>query len=402
MRVLQINTSSHGGAGVAASVLNEELNNLGVESVFSSLMSTGLRDSPLENPLLTIAAAADEFLVKQPSVETQVSLFRSQQSRVQKAELQGFDVLHLHWVEGYLNSRDISKIASGKQAMVWSLHDMKPFTGGCHHAGECEGYQNSCKSCPQVRGPFKKAVELSLSRSRESLKSPDSKIVFTAPSEWMASRARKSSLLAAREVVVIPNPIDANYLIATPRARARASLGIDGTAHVVTLVAKNLGDPNKQVQNVVDQFKIFAKFSSEPSVLILVGDGGAQISADKSILKVGSLSAPSLRDVYCASDLVLSGSNAESFGLTLAEGAALGVPRLSTLRNAGGDGIVDGQNGFTVESVSDISSKLERVFRLSKDSLNQIGERGKSEVLGKSHPRIVAEAYKSLYENLVH
>ena len=30
------------------------------------------------------------------------------------------------------------------------MHDMNSFTGGCHYSMDCEQYNDSCKSCPQI------------------------------------------------------------------------------------------------------------------------------------------------------------------------------------------------------------------------------------------------------------
>src|SRR5471030_2270548 len=59
------------------------------------------------------------------------------------------DVLNLHWVAGILDYSGMQKGFSGK-TIVWTLHDMNPFTGGCHYAGACTRYMESCVSCPQL------------------------------------------------------------------------------------------------------------------------------------------------------------------------------------------------------------------------------------------------------------
>ena len=55
------------------------------------------------------------------------------------------DIVHLHWVDpGMLNIKDFVKI---KAPIVWSLHDMWAFTGGCHYDEGCEGYKANCGTC---------------------------------------------------------------------------------------------------------------------------------------------------------------------------------------------------------------------------------------------------------------
>src|SRR3984893_6501016 len=48
------------------------------------------------------------------------------------------DVVHLFWItNGFLR---IETIARNGRPIVWTLHDMWPFTGGCHYDGECGRY----------------------------------------------------------------------------------------------------------------------------------------------------------------------------------------------------------------------------------------------------------------------
>src|SRR5690606_41352063 len=48
------------------------------------------------------------------------------------------DIIHLHWVNfGLLSIDSIGDLLKLGKPVVWTLHDMWPFTGGCHHSGDC-------------------------------------------------------------------------------------------------------------------------------------------------------------------------------------------------------------------------------------------------------------------------
>ncbi|NEQ24074.1 MAG: glycosyltransferase, partial [Microcoleus sp. SIO2G3] len=58
------------------------------------------------------------------------------------------DVINLHWINaGYIK---IETIANLKRPIVWTLHDMWAFTGGCHYNQDCDRYTASCGACPQL------------------------------------------------------------------------------------------------------------------------------------------------------------------------------------------------------------------------------------------------------------
>ena len=46
------------------------------------------------------------------------------------------DLVHLHWIGD--NFLPIAEFAKIKAPIVWTLHDMWAFTGGCHYAGACQ------------------------------------------------------------------------------------------------------------------------------------------------------------------------------------------------------------------------------------------------------------------------
>ena len=56
------------------------------------------------------------------------------------------DIVHLHWIGGgMIHIEDLKRI---KRPIVWSLHDMWAFTGGCHYDEGCGKYKSGCCSCP--------------------------------------------------------------------------------------------------------------------------------------------------------------------------------------------------------------------------------------------------------------
>ena len=401
MKVLQINTSSQGGAGIVASVLNNELNKIGVNSSILNLMSGGLREDPFAHPFLTMAASIDEFAVKTPGVPTQLSHLRSHQSRVMIDQIADFDVIHLHWIEGFLNSHDLSRILSRGQKIVWTIHDMRPFTAACHHAGSCSGFAHDCSNCPQARPQFRKSVKLNLTRRVGILGQVKNKIHFVSPSNWLADLAAKSTLVNGSPLRVIGNPINSIFFNVVDKRIARQKLQIDEQSLVVTIVAKNLDDPNKQVQEMIDQFETFASKSNSRAQLLLVGDGGRGLRANSLVRKLGNLAPASLRDVYCATNLILSGSFVESFGLTLAEAGALGVPSLTSVGHAASEGWVDGLNGFTFSDVAKLPEKLFGIFELSEEERLKIGSNATDHFTNTSHPSTVSKLYAQLYEDVL-
>ena len=58
------------------------------------------------------------------------------------------DLVHFHWVGwGMLRLEDLPNI---RAPLVWTLHDMWAFTGGCHYDQGCGRYIDRCGACPML------------------------------------------------------------------------------------------------------------------------------------------------------------------------------------------------------------------------------------------------------------
>jgi glycosyltransferase involved in cell wall biosynthesis len=91
-----------------------------------------------------------------------------------------------------------------------------------------------------------------------------------------------------------------------------------------------------------------------------------------------------VRALFEAVDVVISSSVRESFGRTLLEAMACGVPLVATRSGGPEEILVDGDNGFLVE-VGDAAAIAERVARLLDDRTlaQQIGSAGRATVEGQ-------------------
>ena len=64
------------------------------------------------------------------------------------------DLIHLHWVPGYLSNEAISYLSHSKVPIVWTFHDINPLSGGCHYFHGCKNWEKDCFNCPQLKNNF--------------------------------------------------------------------------------------------------------------------------------------------------------------------------------------------------------------------------------------------------------
>jgi glycosyltransferase involved in cell wall biosynthesis len=146
-------------------------------------------------------------------------------------EIEDADIVNLHWMAGFLNHADVAFLFRGKK-VVWTLHDMNPFTGGCHYTGACTGYLGRCGSCPQLgSGDIEDLSARVWSRKEETYRELDLTIV--TPSQWLGSCSSSSSLFGRFDHHVIPYGLPLDVFKPMDRNLARAELGLPGDSKVV-------------------------------------------------------------------------------------------------------------------------------------------------------------------------
>ena len=180
MKILHLTSSHTGGAGIAALRLHKMLLIYGVQSSFLSKTLHDIENScfkidnvyPATSRIKTIYRNVLERATPYSGSNSKKSLqllknkpkgfelftfpysnlFVEECSLVKEA-----DIIHLHWIaDDFINYKTFFPSIKNK-AIVWTFHDMNPFTGGCHHADSCIYYRSECKNCPQL--PEKSAIE---------------------------------------------------------------------------------------------------------------------------------------------------------------------------------------------------------------------------------------------------
>jgi glycosyltransferase involved in cell wall biosynthesis len=214
MKVLLLNTcDTEGGAARAAYRLHQGLQGIGVSSQMlvknknsADLSVISSRQALAKSFDKIISVLSNSPLRLYP--ERNSAIFSPQwlpdSLAAKVAQIQP-DIINLHWVcGGYMQVESVPKF---DKPLVWTLHDMWLFTGGCHYSEECDRYTESCGSCPQLHS----SKDWDLSRwvwRRKAKAWKNLNLTLVSPSAWLAKCASSSSLLKDYRVEVIPNGIN--------------------------------------------------------------------------------------------------------------------------------------------------------------------------------------------------
>jgi len=391
--ITHVSFSSAGGAGSVARILSDEQRRRGQDSQLISVITNDLRKSPLSAPLHTMAAGIDEYIVKAADFSSPISVLRDQVSGLGIRDVAGVDIIHLHGINGAMRLEDLHSVPKHTR-VVWTLHDMNPFTGACHYSLGCEGFKSSCAGCPAVKSVFYKRVSDLLTTKNEAVaKVPNLSVV--SPSRWLAEEAKHSTVFASHSISVIPNPIDPIFL---GENSASASAKTDETSSLrIIVVAKNLSDPVKQVDTAVRAFH--SAFPHKVNAtLTLVGSGGKEFEGE-GVSLTGPLAKSDLAQVFAQSDVLIVPSRGENAPLVIGEAAASGCIPLVASVGGMSEMVSRLQHGRVFENTEELVHHLTAFRELSIASKRQARAAIRSNAVLLYSPSAAATEYDKVYSS---
>jgi glycosyltransferase involved in cell wall biosynthesis len=239
------------------------------------------------------------------------------------------DIVHLHWIcNGFLQVESLSKL---NKPLVWTLHDMWPFTGGCHYTDDCIGYKALCGSCPLLDSQNPKDLShWTLMRKLKSWKKLNPVIV--SPSTWLAHCARESKLFKDYRIEVIPHGLDLNQYKPIERALARQLLNLPQDKKLILFGASSgatghtrkgfhLLQPALQRLHQIDptsRLELVVFGATEPQNPVDLGFKTHYLGTFHDDI--------SLALIYSSADVMVVPSIQEAFGQTASEALACGTP----------------------------------------------------------------------------
>ena len=410
MKVLIVNTfDTSGGAARAAYRLHRAMQSIGVGSQMLVQCKTGDDytvigpQTKVQKALCLIRPELDALPVRQYKNKTRTLFSPSWlpfSGVVDKINASDADIVHLHWIaKGMMRIEDIARI---KKPVVWSLHDMWAFTGGCHIDSGCGKYVSRCEACP-VLGSTRKgdlSYRIFLRKAKTYAKIPFLTIV--SPSRWLATCAQNSALLADKCVVTVPNPIDTHTFRPFNKEIARDMLGLPQDKKLVLFGAMDVtSDPNKgftQLTTVMHTIK------SADLELAVFGASRPINAPDFGFPAhyLGYMSNDlSLRILYAAADVMVVPSMQEAFGQTASESMACGTPVVAF----GATGLLDiidhQQNGY-LATPYDPTSLAEGIdWVLNHPTPQDLSKNARRKVMEKFEATNVARQYVALYEDVL-
>ncbi|MCD6262480.1 MAG: glycosyltransferase, partial [Deltaproteobacteria bacterium] len=318
-------------------------------------------------------------------------------------EIQDADIINLHWVAGCMDCLSVP-LAIGNKPIVWTLHDMNPFTGGCHYAGDCLKYKVSCGACPQLGSDIDDDLSRQVWRQKfDAYKSLNINIV--TPSQWLGKCASESKLFSRFPVNVIPNGLPTNIFKPYPKTKIRKAVNIPESAKIILFGADSVVNERKGFRYLLEALnKLPLKGKRDNIILAFFGHlpEGTKIDSMYPMLNFGSITDENqLAMAYSAADVFVLPSLEDNLPNTVIEAMACGVSVVGFDIGGIPDMIEHKKTGYLVKP-KDIYDLIEGIgWAMSSERSFRLSEQCRAKVEKEYTLEVQAKAYSELYERIL-
>ena len=240
------------------------------------------------------------------------------------------DVLSLYWVNGgFLSVGQIGRLLALGKPVVWRLSDFWPMTGGCHHAGDCKGYEDACGGCPQLGSGARRDLSWRLLRAKKRW--PKGRLTIVSPSRWLADLARKSAVFQDCRIERITTGVDIDLFSPMAREAARERLGLPLDRKLILFGANNgVRNPKKGFSHLVDALSRLRALGNAEDVELVIFGGADRPSIPLPVHVMGSIHDETRKAaLFSAVDVFATPSLEENLPNTVIEAMASGTPAVA-------------------------------------------------------------------------
>ncbi len=412
MKVVHISTSDSGGAGIAAVRLHNALLNAGIESFLLTKLNfvSNIRNHFVLNPETLFSrvlvrsglkrniyrALTIKHLANRPSGYEKFSFPFSEIDLTKHPIVKKADIINLHWVsDRFLDFESFfTKI---KKPVIWTLHDMNPFTGGCHHADDSIGFEEDCHNCPQLKGTidvnFAKTV---LTIKKKALKSISvERLKIIAPSQWLMNLSKQSSLFKKYQHNVIPNIIDFNKTSVSDKRAGRIKLNLPAEKKIILFISNDISHSRKGFGYLEQAVKLL----DQDIVVCGIGNNSSKLSFS-NFIDLGYIKDKArLAQIYSAADVYVLPSHAENFPNTICESLIMGTPVVAF--NVGGIPELINENNGRLAEYKNVQSLADSITYVLSNPSKFNSKEIQNETIQKLEIGKIVKQHIDLYQSLI-
>lgn len=352
-----------------------------------------------DNMLIDVEQMVQHHYINTNRTDLSNTFFSFSYNGVKLKNLDSYDILNLHWIEKFISLDNLYELSRVNKPIVWTLHDMKPFTGGCHYSSNCNDFMKNCEECSQLVNDSQNLTSSVLNIKHKIFK--DANITIVSPSVWLAEEAKKSLLFKNKRVEVIPNGVDSAVFKPMNKVLAKKELGIGENTIVLTFGVMNHAEKRKGFSELIDVIKLLKEKIKNLNVIALFFGTSCDVDFPIPVVNIGAVcDDKKLSIIYSAADIFILPSLEDNLPNTILESLSCETPVVA-FDTGGAKDIINDNNGKIVPK-GDVQSLSDEIYNLiiHKDLREQKGKNGRKLIVSKYQLNHQADAYIKLFQEL--
>ncbi|MCK4796822.1 MAG: glycosyltransferase family 4 protein, partial [Spirochaetes bacterium] len=299
---------------------------------------------------------------------------------------------------GFVKIESLKRI---NKPIIWTLHDMWAFTGGCHYDEECGKYKNNCGECPILKSNIKRDLSTKIFNRKYKTYKKIKNLTIIPTSNWLADCVKSSGLLKKANVKVIPTGVDTSTYKPIEKKIAKKILNLPADKKIIMFGAlKSTTIKRKGYDYLISALK---KVMSKDAEIVVFGASEPAIEIDLKF-KMHYFSSLyddiSLSILYSAADVMVVPSIQENLGNTIMESLSCGTPVVAFDIGGNSDMIEHKQNGYLArafdstnlaEGIDYVIADENRQKSLSNEARKKIKERFDINIISKRYLKLYKE-----------
>ena len=392
MKILHINYSNKGGAANACIRLHSQLIEDGINSKVLVLEKKGNSERNVDyffsyRNTKSIDRLANYFRINFPPFYNQnkiknedylYDMFSFPYSMVdvtKHPEYISTDLIHLHHIPYFIDYKSFFK--KNKKPVIWTLHDMNPFSGGYHSSGFEDLVHNEIQRSKELI-----RYEQKILKEKQNIFKELKLLNIVAPSQWLLNKSSNSMIFKNFEHYFIPHGVNIDEFKPYNQNIARSIFKIPLNKKIILCIADNFNRKNKGLDFIL---KVSEMIMDKNIIFLLVGEFPNILQEKNNMQLINFINDNRLLPlIYSSADLTVIPSINESFSLTTLESLACGTPTVAFDTTGPREIIQHKKNGYLAKFL-DLEDMLQGILTLLE-----------SEVIRKSYSQ---KARQHILEN---
>jgi len=232
------------------------------------------------------------------------------------------DIINLHWVAGFVDYA--SFFEKNTKPIIWTLHDLNPFTGGCHYPAGCEKFKSDCSNCHQLKG----TIDNNYSKNQLNIKinslQLSNNLFIVSPSKWLMRLSQSSALFSKLPHFYIPNGVDTDVFKPLFKRSCRELLSLPQDKNILLFVAESIENKRKGFSLLI---KALDLIKSENILLCSIGKSSFELNLLPNHINLGIIHDELLMSIiYNSADIFIIPSLEDNLPNTMLEAISCEIP----------------------------------------------------------------------------